>query len=156
MSLKRCKKCQQEKPSSEYYRHRKSRDGLDYLCKECSRGKAREWQRSNPERHAEASARWDRENIERKRELRRESYRRHRAAQMQRSKARRDEEPEKYRARYTLTNAVREGKIAKPSACEDCGKELSARLIHGHHHDYSKPLEVEWLCAPCHATRHGD
>lgn len=39
------------------------------------------------------------------------------------------------------------GKLAK-IPCEKCGSPRSQM----HHHDYDKPLEVEWLCRPCHMT----
>ena len=43
----------------------------------------------------------------------------------------------------------------KSDACEGCGKWCEdARKLHGHHSDYSKPLEVEWLCASCHGKKH--
>jgi hypothetical protein len=54
-------------------------------------------------------------------------------------------------ARYMLRSAVREGHIIKPKICSSCGKE---KLLHGHHKDYSKPLEVIWVCAMCHAEIH--
>ena len=60
--------------------------------------------------------------------------------------------PEKRRAHCAVNNAVRDGKIMKPSACSRCGSE-GVRLD-GHHADYSKPLEVEWLCRGCHVEEH--
>jgi hypothetical protein len=54
-------------------------------------------------------------------------------------------------ARQTLHSAVRGGAVTKPTSCEECG--LTA-LLHGHHEDYSKPLDVEWLCPACHGKRH--
>lgn len=57
--------------------------------------------------------------------------------------------PEKRRAHTTLSNAIRDGKIVR-QPCEVCGSERS----HGHHDDYSKPLEVRWLCAVHHAEQH--
>lgn len=56
--------------------------------------------------------------------------------------------PEKVAARYEVFNALRTGNLVK-SPCIDCGGKAQA-----HHHDYSKPLEVEWLCASCHALLH--
>ncbi len=38
----------------------------------------------------------------------------------------------------------------KQQPCEQCGDPKGQR----HHDDYSKPLEVRWLCAPCHGIEH--
>ncbi len=60
-------------------------------------------------------------------------------------------DPYKRRARKILTESVRKGKTVKPKECSQCGFEC---VPHGHHEDYSKPLEVIWLCAICHGLRH--
>lgn len=52
-------------------------------------------------------------------------------------------------ARDRLNSAVRNGKL-KRLPCEKCGESKS----HGHHEDYSKPLDVIWLCAIHHKERH--
>jgi hypothetical protein len=62
--------------------------------------------------------------------------------------------PERERARVTLKTAVYEGRIEKPSQCSMCHKEVERRVLHGHHPDWSKPLEVIWACAQCHKTLH--
>jgi hypothetical protein len=57
---------------------------------------------------------------------------------------------EKYLAQKVVENAVLADKLsAKP--CEVCGSE---NLIHAHHDDYSKPMEVMWLCPTHHKQRH--
>ena len=58
---------------------------------------------------------------------------------------------EKYYARRKLQNAVKRGDIKKPIYCQDCGEE---KKLTAHHEDYSKPLDVIWLCYRCHGKRH--
>lgn len=56
---------------------------------------------------------------------------------------------EKGKAAEKLRAAVRSGKI-KRQPCEICQKPNAE----GHHFDYSKPLEVKWLCRTHHAQTH--
>lgn len=53
------------------------------------------------------------------------------------------------RAHHAVSNAVRDGKL-KSQSCEVCG----SGTVHAHHEDYSKPLEVRWLCPAHHAATH--
>lgn len=57
--------------------------------------------------------------------------------------------PEKFNAQQTLNRNVRLGRIAK-MPCAFCGAEK----VHGHHPDYSKPLEVIWVCPIHHKQIH--
>lgn len=57
----------------------------------------------------------------------------------------------KQMARLAVYRAVKAGKLYKPSRCEDCGNNES---LFAHHPDYSKPLDVLWLCRGCHALIH--
>lgn len=50
-----------------------------------------------------------------------------------------------------LQHAIKSGKLTRPDRCERCGRE---GYVDGHHHDYSKPLDVEWLCRRCHMAHH--
>lgn len=59
--------------------------------------------------------------------------------------------PEKQLARNLLNKAVSVGKKSKPSVCGTCQQ---GGRIEGHHKDYSKPLDVTWLCTSCHANYH--
>lgn len=58
-------------------------------------------------------------------------------------------ETEKSRARGQVFRAVRAGKLTK-GPCIVCGSSESR----AHHHDYSKPLEVTWLCSRHHEDSH--
>lgn len=54
-------------------------------------------------------------------------------------------------ARSQVSVYVKRGKMARPSVCDACKQ---AGRIEAHHEDYAKPLEVIWLCRPCHSLLH--
>ena len=62
---------------------------------------------------------------------------------------RRTDKTARARARWTANNAIRDGVIQR-EPCEECGAEESQ----SHHDDYSKPLDVRWLCRKCHWDHH--
>jgi len=64
-------------------------------------------------------------------------------------------DPLKQRARSAVKRAITAGVLVRPDQCSRCKKPAGTgsdgrSLMHGHHHDYTKPLEVEWLCFHCH------
>jgi len=61
------------------------------------------------------------------------------------------------RAQRLVEKAVKKG-VLVPEPCETCGDNPKGsdgrRMVQGHHDDYTKPLEVRWLCQPCHHEWH--
>ena len=57
--------------------------------------------------------------------------------------------PEKNRARSAVGRAVARGELLK-QPCEECGETN----VQAHHTDYSKKLEVVWLCVKHHKEVH--
>lgn len=66
-------------------------------------------------------------------------------------------EPHQVRARNKVMKALKSGRL-KPKPCEQCGMEGRAKdgrnIVQAHHEDYSKPLDVTWLCSKCHYQEH--
>lgn len=153
---KKCIKCEETKAVSEFYRKSTSRDGRMHKCKACDNARKLKWEREHPELRAAQGKRYRLKNPEKvvanRRNWRIENPEQ-RAAGEKRS---RDRNPLKTKARAAVTRAVHRGKIVKPQHCEDCGQSATGRALHGHHEDYSKPMDVDWLCHPCHAKRHGN
>ena len=135
MESKTCTgKCAKEKPLDEYYVHKGMASGRLSMCKVCKK---------------EASIANRNKNIDQVRAYDRERSRLpHRIKQNSEiSQKFRKDFPLKYKAHTALNNAVRDGRVVKPLVCDCCSKE---KRLHGHHHDYSKPLDVTWLCVICH------
>lgn len=61
-------------------------------------------------------------------------------------------------AQNLVEYAIRRGEIVRPGACEACGNAGRYRdgrtAIQAHHDDYTQPLNVRWLCQPCHHKWH--
>lgn len=68
-----------------------------------------------------------------------------------------DADPIKRRAQQAVRDAVRKGRLVKPSSCEMCGDIVRAGRLEGHHaNGYEDKLSVEWLCRWCHARKHAE
>lgn len=130
-----CFKCKEEKPLSEFYGHPRMADEHLNKCKSCTCHDVRERRATNPKVQE-----YDRKRYQ-------EDPKRH-AYTNRIGKLNRKRWPEKYKAQTALGNAVRDGRIKKPKACSRCN--VKAKRIEGHHEDYTKPLEVIWLCTLCH------
>jgi hypothetical protein len=134
--LKRCRDCEQELSLSEFHRDAAKRDGLRIYCKRCNRARVGKWEKANRGKRREQVRRYNRRHADKARE-----------------RAARNRDPYKDRARNAVNNALKAGTLRKPESCERCGGNEGAR-IEGHHPDYERPLEVEWLCSVCHKAEH--
>lgn len=140
VELWQCSECDQWKPETAYYSDKRTPNGLKTQCKVCHT------RASIQSRDSENTKRINREYMRRARETTPERFRiRERAAS-----AKRDKSDPRVVARDILNKAVKAGKIKKPKICQKCKK---ARRLTGHHPDYTKPLEVEWLCYECHGNK---
>jgi hypothetical protein len=148
--MKKCFKCLQVKPLSGFYVHPKMSDGYLGKCKECTKRDVITYRQVN----IESVRAFDRGRgrTEKRKRLNRKTHKRLRRVDPERYRNRqrnlRAKEPEKYRARNAVNNAIRDGRLAR-RVCETCGKKAEA-----HHEDYSKPLDVKWLCVLHHHERH--
>lgn len=147
---KRCSRCGEDKPLEDFNRDRSREDGRQRYCRAC----ARAWAEENRDRRSKLARRWYIENRERKLEMAKRWERENRERRAELSRRSREKHPDKVRARTALMHAVQGGKVVKPERCENCGKHAAGRGLHGHHKDYSRPLDVEWLCVECHAAAH--
>lgn len=155
--MKTCFKCGEEKPLTDFYKHKQMADGHLNKCKECTKRDSKNNRDKNVEYYREYDA-WrykndpkvkDRHVRYRKTEPCKASERKSRARWIERN-------PEASAAHVILNNAVRRGNISKPEHCSCCGKFTPSRKLHGHHHDYAKPLDVTWLCVDCHFYLHNN
>ena len=61
--------------------------------------------------------------------------------------------PERDQANQAVHHAIDRGDLVRPDICEHCGR--SDLPIEASHTDYSRQLDVEWLCRPCHQIKDG-
>lgn len=159
-----CFKCKEDKASGSFPRMKSG--NLRTLCKDCFLARRRE----NARKQRDIAISLDPEGYRKKELERKLKYRESsKAYYAKRRAALKDDlvHKEKTRewqirayhrgdkrkafARSAVRRAVLAGKLARPDKCSNCG--LTGR-IHGHHPDYSKPLEVLWVCQKCHVKIH--
>jgi rubrerythrin len=148
--MKTCKRCGTDKPVTEFYAHPAMADGFLSFCKACVCARVRGEYAANPEKHkAREHARqqsahrkaWKKAFYSSPEQI---------AKKVEYTRKWRAAHADKYRAHLAVGNALRDGKILR-LPCEVCG----ATKTEAHHDDYSRPLEVRWLCKIHHMIHHG-
>jgi len=157
METKRCSKCGEEKLLTEFYEMPKAyRRGATHRgqCKECMARYAHERYKKIGPQLTPYYREYRKKNRDKYRAKDRRFYRNHRESELARGSEYYRKYPEKNRAHKAVQIAIERGEIVKPSTCSKCGEPH--KNIQGHHEDYSKPLDVIWLCPPCHGELHRD
>lgn len=122
---RRCVSCSKIKPRSDFHRNASSLGGTTSICRACRR----EYDRAQ-----HAALRADPKRLEQYRAARRAWYRRTKQNDKPRSIVRR-----------MVYLAIKAGLLTR-QPCTECGNPQSE----AHHDDYTKPLDVRWLCRAHH------
>lgn len=134
-----------KKASREAYKQLKARERSNPELKKHRKIKNKEWRQAHRRELAKKSAEYysklrsTPEGLQKSRE------------QSRRGRDRYNQNPRnriKKLARWRASKALQRGHI-KRQPCEECGEHAEM-----HHHDYRKPLEVQWLCRKHHAMAH--
>ena len=147
--MKTCNTCGETKDKSQFHRNARRPDLRDGKCKACCAIYAVAQRRRYLESPEWAAKEADRlMKSARKRRAEGTAY----VQTLEESKVAvakyRGKYPERHKARYTLNNALRTGKIKR-------GRCFCGEIGEAHHFDYSRPLEgVMWLCKPHHHEQH--
>ncbi len=138
--MKTCVRCGAVKQITEFYRHKRSADGRNSYCQECSRSYAREWKKNNPERVNEGRLRWKEANPNKVREVQKKAN---------------QNRPQNYARdlfrlkKYGLTpEAFDEMYIRQGGACAVCGSGGRLHVDHCHTTGITRGL----LCFRCNAA----
>lgn len=132
MQSKICTKCNTEKNLSGFGRDSRKKDDLQSQCSQCDYDRNLKWYRKNGKRYYAKYIK-----TEERKEYMKECAKKHR-----------DTYPDKCKARSSVSNAIQSGRLIK-QPCH-CGESE----VEAHHEDYSKPLDVQWLCVKHHKELH--
>ena len=156
--MKTCFKCKIEKPLTEFYKNKRMSDGLLGKCKSCCKSDVSKNYRENITHYKEYER--NRTHLPHRMDLRRVNldsnlmcfipcdHAAYPSISIQKSWCIKN--PKKKKANGMVSSALLSGKLIK-GCCEECGTNKN---IHGHHDNYSKPLDVRWLCAKHHSDHH--
>ena len=147
--MKKCFKCLCEKPLEDFYKHSRMADGHLNKCKECTKKDTlqraiEKWEYVR--QYDKMRASMPHRVAARKEYAKTQAYAKSHAAS---AKKWMERHPDRKKASEKVNNAVRDGRIEK-LPCLVCG----SHDVDGHHPDYSRPLDVVWLCRSHHFETH--
>ena len=133
---KKCIKCLRLLALTSFSANKRQRDGRNAWCRQCYAE-----YRQRPEvkvRQAAASRRYY-------------QTRKGRDKGNQQSQIYRKRYPRRHKAVRTLNNRLRYNHQLRAGQCASC---CGTNRLQAHHPDYEHPLQVIWLCEPCHKALH--
>jgi len=154
MENKKCTRCHKIKSLNNFNKRKGSKDGHRSDCQTCQRRINLEYYYKNHAKCKLVSRRYNENNKDKKKKFR-DSYKKKfpekvKAIMSIATKKWADKNPEKRKAYSEVYCAMKCGKIIKES-CSKCGGNND---VMAHHEDYTKPLEILWLCRLCHIVEH--
>jgi hypothetical protein len=132
-SRKRCFRCGRRRLLKFFYAHKGMADGRLGKCIDCTKHDVA----ANHAAHREERSAYEAVRAK-------DPHRR--VKQSQYLRRHRQRNPDKYKARTAVGNALRDGRLVR-GPCRFCGTRVR---VQAHHVDYSRPLEVLWECFKCH------
>ena len=165
-----CIKCGKRKPVSMFPRY-KNRKGIllhNHKCKDCTnaykhehylnnmqvyKDRAKKFHEDNHDEYIQYLRKYYRENKEELLEKAKIYVSSHREMSRDRCRRWRNNPANfiKNKAHSAVSHALRNGSLLRPTSCSICGRECKPEA---HHEDYSKPLDVVWVCKQCHENTH--
>jgi hypothetical protein len=138
-TTKRCRECKEVKPVSEFNKLKRAADGLQDRCRSCFSEYNRQRYASNKERFKSDIYSYREQNPDKVLHSRMVTH---------------SKNPTPRNAYRVVEAAISAGKVVRPDRCHGCGCSNQEHRIEAHHYDYAYPLEVTWLCTPCHRSIH--
>lgn len=135
MSEIKCHKCGEVKSESDFNWADKKKGKRQGVCRECFSEYNKARYASNPEKFKKDVSRYQSENPERYLETRLNNCMKN---------------PTSRSANRCVEAAVKAGLLKTPDHCSGCGVSGKETRLGAHHYDYTKPLDVVWVCAKCH------
>jgi len=142
--IRTCRKCGVIGTIPIFYKTRKV-----VVCRNCDNLRKREARKADPSKGREANKRWRYANPKKFLAQRQRYRKKYAAKKAEQTKEYRKKYPEREYAYNVVEYALEKGRMQRPKECSMCQRE--AKLC-AHHDDYSKPLDIKWVCGRCHKT----
>lgn len=143
--MKTCSRCEENKPEDQFGKNSSASDGLNSACKACLNA----YQKDRREKmNASKPAEWKKKSAD-KAAYMRKWHEKNPGYRTRAKQAWLQLHPDRLAVKEKVRYAVRTGKLQK-LPCWTCGDEK----VEAHHYDYSKPLDVVWLCRKHHVELH--
>jgi hypothetical protein len=150
--LRRCAVCDTESDESQYPQDTTQVDGLSARCVQCADKCVRDVERARVEetltKPKKASRSTKKPWLIAKENWNKPKKRAKKVRRKWPNKQSVHDDPHRA-ARVKVAHAIRSGKLYK-KPCETCQNPVTS----AHHDDYTKPLNVRWLCQYCHDKWH--